>query len=425
MREKSTEEHPVTRRQFLIASIATALSASALAEDKRQPRILLRSSWKTDNIGDIGHTPGILAALEEHCPGIEVRLWPSLPHGVADGVEQMLLKRFPKLRILKDREAIDQAFAECSFFLHGSGPSLVAHRDLASWREKTGKPYGVAGITLVDTPEHFNESIRDLMNHAQFLYFRDSPSFERAKQKGVSCPVMGFGPDAAFAVDLRDDAKAEAFLQQHKLETGRFLVCIPAHRRTPRWLVPRSGATYDAAVQTLNDRFKDRDHAPHREAIIRVVRETGMKVLICAEQITEIPLGREALYDPLPEDVKKQVVFRDSFWLTDEAVSVFARSAGLFGNEMHSPIMCIGNGIPAIVCRWDTQTTKGFMWRDIGLGEWLFDFEKESELPRLAPAVVALAKDPSLAKAKAAKARGSVRLILGEVMSHVRRCANG
>jgi hypothetical protein len=65
------------------------------------------------------------------------------------------------------------------------------------------------------------------------------------------------------------------------------------------------------------------------------------------------------------------------------------------------------------------------MWRDIGLGEWLFDFEKESELPRLAPAVVALAKDPSLAKAKAAKARGSVRLILGEVMSHVRRCANG
>jgi hypothetical protein len=65
------------------------------------------------------------------------------------------------------------------------------------------------------------------------------------------------------------------------------------------------------------------------------------------------------------------------------------------------------------------------MWRDICRGEWLFDFEKESERPRLVPAVVALAKDSSLAKAKAAKSRGSVRLLLGEVMSHVRRSVNG
>ena len=34
--------------------------------------------------------------------------------------------------------------------------------------------------------------------------------------------------------------------------------------------------------------------------------------------------------------------------LTDEAVSNYMRRAGLFGAEMHSPIMCIGNGIPAI-----------------------------------------------------------------------------
>jgi hypothetical protein len=84
------------------------------------------------------------------------------------------------------------------------------------------------------------------------------------------------------------------------------------------------------------------------------------------------------------------VVWRENFWLTDEALSVYRHSAGLFGLEMHSPIMCIGNGIPAIVCRVEEQTSKGIMWRDIGLSEWLFDFDREEDLTRLVPAVLSL-----------------------------------
>ena len=75
---------------------------------------------------------------------------------------------------------------------------------------------------------------------------------------------------------------------------------------------------------------------------------------------------------------------------------------------MHSPIMCIGNGIPAIVCRWEEQTSKGIMWRDIGLGEWLFNLDEASEIPGIVPAVLALAKDPTAAKAKTMKARAFV-----------------
>ena len=52
------------RRDFL----RTALAAPALAGVTRgaaaRPRIVLRSSWQTINIGDIGHTPGVLAILE-------------------------------------------------------------------------------------------------------------------------------------------------------------------------------------------------------------------------------------------------------------------------------------------------------------------------------------------------------------------------
>lgn len=48
----------------------------------------------------------------------------------------------------------------------------------------------------------------------------------------------------------------------------------------------------------------------------------------------------------------------DEFWLTDESPSTCVRSAGLSGLEMHAPIMCIGNGVPAIVCRFAEQTTR-------------------------------------------------------------------
>ena len=67
---------------------------------------------------------------------------------------------------------------------------------------------------------------------------------------------------------------------------------------------------------------------------------------------------------------------------------------------MHSPIMAVGNGVPAIVCRFEEQTSKGLMWRDIGLGDWLFDFDQDADLARLPAAVLALARDPASAPSR-------------------------
>ena len=87
--------------------------------------------------------------------------------------------------------------------------------------------------------------------------------------------------------------------------------------------------------------------------------------------------------------------------------------------------MCIGNGIPAIVCRWAEQTSKGIMWRDIGLGDWLFNLDEETDVARVAPTVLALAKDPAAAKAKAEKAREFVRQRQRETMAVLRRELEG
>jgi hypothetical protein len=67
--------------------------------------------------------------------------------------------------------------------------------------------------------------------------------------------------------------------------------------------------------------------------------------------------------------------------------------------------MCIGHGIPGIVCRFTEQTTKGFMWRDIGLNDWLFDMDKPEEVIRIVPAVLQMAQNPAKARKKALAAK--------------------
>ncbi|MEO6807616.1 MAG: polysaccharide pyruvyl transferase family protein, partial [Isosphaeraceae bacterium] len=127
--------------------MATGLIPSIVsAREQRPRRILLRSSWQTVNIGDIAHTPGMLALLEDQIPDAEVTLWPS---PLTTEVEALLLKRFPKLRIASTKADQDQALDHCDFFLHGSGPGLVGARE-ADRARAIGKPYGFGGVTLND-----------------------------------------------------------------------------------------------------------------------------------------------------------------------------------------------------------------------------------------------------------------------------------
>ncbi|MVM38398.1 polysaccharide pyruvyl transferase family protein [Spirosoma sp. HMF3257] len=422
------------RRDFLKQTpslIGLLMSIPALAQTTpvrltaAKKSIILRSSWQTVNIGDIGHTPGVLALLEKYLPDVEVRLWPS---SVDNGVEELLKKRFPNVPIIKTPDEIASAMSECVFLLHGSGPSLVARKDVERWHKETGKPYGVYGITFpgVYSPDPkavitANPLDVELLSKARFALFRDSISLEFAKSHGVTSPVMEFCPDGAFAVDLRNDLAAISFMKEHGLEEGKFLCVIPRTRFTPYWEIPGKKTPFDETRNARNQAMKEHDNAPLREAIIAIVRQTPMKILICPEDETQVKLGKEILLDKLPDDVKPRVVWRDRYWITDEAVSTYIRSAGLFGLEMHSPIMCIGNGIPAIVGRFAEQTSKGVMWRDIGLGDWLFDMDNEQDVARYVPTVLAMAKDPKAAKVKAAKGRKFVEQRQRETMGLLKK----
>ena len=420
----------MNRRAFLQSGAAAAFSALTVPRRQRRPRILLRSSWQVVNIGDIAHTPGVLALLARYVPEADVRLWASAD--LSDEVAAMEHRRFPALQIVKGTIGADgkasnpdlaDAIAWCDFLLHGSGASLVAARDVESFLKHTGKPFGVYGITH---GSFLSGDDTALLSRASFVFFRDSVSLALARKQGVNSPVMEFGPDGAFGCDLRDDAAATRFLAANGLEERQFVCVIPATALhavldDSRYAWQMTDEQKRRAAR--NDEMAEHDHAPLRAAITAVARETRLKILVCPEDMSQMAVGKQWIVDKLPDDVRQRVVWRERFWLTDEALSTYVRSAGLFGLEMHSPIMCIGNGIPAIVCRFEEQTSKGIMWRDIGLGDWLFDFDREEEVAKLAPAVLAMLQDTTAAAAKVSQARELVRQRQAATMAIVKRSA--
>jgi polysaccharide pyruvyl transferase WcaK-like protein len=386
------------RRAFVGAALAT-LASTAVGGSARQrpPRVLLRSSWQTVNIGDIAHTPGMLALLERHVPGAEISLWPNT---LSAEVEALLTTRFPRLRVVTDANAQAAALERCDVFVHGSGPGLVGWPE-ADRARQAGIAYGFAGVTLSDE-EIANR--RDLLAGARFVFTRETASLAALRASGITEPTTGFGPDATFALDLRDDDAAERLLAQHRLEPGRFLCAVPRLRWTPYWEIDPERVPPNPRRSAVNEAFADRDHAKLREAIVAWVTSTGMRVFIVPEMTYAVPRLAPLLYDPLPDHIKRSVAVMDRYWLTAEAASVYARAAAVASFEMHSPIMAIAAGTPALHLRQPTDTRKGQMWRDVGLEDWLFEIDHASG-QQIASRLVEVGSNLSAARERATRAR--------------------
>ena len=151
----------LNRRRFLanLGGIAAgaALAAGprfAFAAESRRPKILLRSSWQTVNIGDIAHTPGVLRLLEDHVPEADVTLWPS---SVDNGVEEMLLARFPKLKIAKGEEAVQRAIDTVDV-----QPTITAHPTEAVRRSLLDKEQVLVKCLIADIDRQRTPAERDL-----------------------------------------------------------------------------------------------------------------------------------------------------------------------------------------------------------------------------------------------------------------------
>ncbi len=391
-----------TRRRFFstgavgaagLATSACSRPAPAPAPPRatlRSTTILLRSGWQTVNIGDIAHTPGVLRLLGQYLNEAEVILW---SNAVDRGVDAMLLRHFPGLRIvqggigedgLPDSPPLREAFEQADFLLHGSGPGVVARHHLEAWHNSTGKPYGIFGVTIALEQEAASPAIdpqfKELLENSEFVFTRETTSFDNVIQAGVRGTRVAFAPDGTFNLQILNEDAARAFLEKYELESKRYLVVIPRLRYTPYHKIrevnwPEERIRRRTAV---NARHAESDHAKLREVIIRWVRETGHKVLLCAEMTYALDIIDPLLYLPLPEDVRAKVVRQPHYWLTDTAASVYRRAVAVVSFECHSPIIAAVNDTPCVYVHQPEDGIKGQMWRDIGLTRWYIEVEATS-----------------------------------------------
>ena len=418
-----------TRRYFLGAVAGSVACRSAFSA--RPPRILLRSSWQSVIIGDIGHTPGALDLIGKHLPEAAVTLWPGK---LGDGSLDLLTRNYPKLTIaegsLDSRNkptsaALSKAWEEADLYLSGSGSGFPASNHAVAFQQATGKPVGVFGVstdpisgltpgrepeggTLEEIrtkaamlpPTHLPADLRYIMDRGAFFFCRDTISRDYLKAQGVKTPILEFGPDAQLGMRLRDEPAALAYMKGNQLVDDKFICVVPRKRYTPySQMNGTARVAGDDIKDAINQRTTEKDIAKLRELIVAYVRQTGNRVLACPEMKYQIEVAKEVLVDPLPAEIRKNVVWRDTFWMPDEAASVYARAQAVVSMECHSPLIALHNGTPTFYVRQPTDTCKGQMYRDLGANDWFFEIDETSG-PQLWSRLEGIVRDPAKAKAK-------------------------
>ncbi|GAB3166543.1 polysaccharide pyruvyl transferase family protein [Telluribacter humicola] len=362
-----------------VDSLAEQLGASG----KEAPVIMITSGWQPVNIGDIAHTPGLIGLLKERLPKSRLILWKRSKN---QGVEDMLTKHYPGLKIIHgsvnkefepQSEEVKQAFKDADFFMHGSGPSVIAADYLEAWHRQTAKPFGIFGVTIGSV----SPSLKSLLQNASFIFTRETASIEVLKKAGLHGDHIAFAPDATFDLDIQDQAKAREFMQANQLESRKFICVVPRLRMTPYYKINPNNAGWSAEkikqVNELNDKHKETDHAKLREAMVAWVRSTKNKIVVCPEMTYQVNIMDELLIDPLPDDVKPYVV-KHGYWYPDEAASLYAQAHTVLSFECHSPIIAAANGTPAFYLRQPEDTIKGQMYYDLGLADWTFEIEQST-----------------------------------------------
>lgn len=416
------------RRRFLTTAAFTLGAAGfpAIASGRKKT-VLLQTGWAVKNIGDIGHTPGTLRILEQYLPEAHVVAWLAKSN---EAVDAMLKRRFPNVEFIKGSMqekdgVVQQAIKRCDFFLRG--PGMGQSTDFMKLCRKLGKPYGFQGQSYF--PDMVNgpgaEERIELLNGASFIYCRDSVTLKTLQDAGVKPPVLEFGPDGCFGIDVLDEEKALTRMKKHGLEEKKF---ITMQLRTHS---PTSPGVDDKRPQKLNplhptpENIADdtRRGKVYQDVIAMWVKETGGKVVIAPEVYKEMEYNKKFVYDPLPDHLKEHVVNFDSFWNVDEACSFYRRAHTVICHEPHTPIMALANGTPMMHTFSEFHSPKCWMFKDIGLEEWAPEFDSTPP-EKMFEILMGIHRDYPAAEAKVQKAMAYVHERAKSSMDELRKVLN-
>lgn len=417
----------MTTRRHLISAITAALGGSVFAADGKPKAIVLQSAWDTINIGDIGHTPGTLRVIEQYLPEVKVIVWAMK---VDERIVAMLKSRFPKVDFLQGKLdgkgendlKLQEAVKCCDLFIRNSGMG----QDLSYMKfcRQHGRPYGLFGQSFFPTMVQGEGAVEriELLNAASFIYTRETKTLNILKNGGVKTPVLEFGPDGCFGIDVRDDKRALATMKKLGLEEKKF-VTVMIRTNTPKYpgvddpRPEKLNPLHPTPQQIADD---ERRAAKFRELVTLWVKKTGHKVLIAPETIKEMGHNKRLIHDPLPLEIQKHVVNLEYFWNADEAASIFARAHTVVCHEPHSPIIALANGTPIIHTYSEFHSPKCWMFKDIGLPEWLLEMD-ETSVEKIAETLFAIDADYAAAQAKVKKAMAYVHECFAGSTKHLQK----
>lgn len=392
---------------------------------KNQPVLLLITGWATHNIGDIGHTPGTLRYLQDYFPEAKVYCW--LLYSNSE-VLTMLRQRFPNVKFVEGGDInqngkastpqLQEAFDKAHFVIQNSGMSYNRFwAPPVRWAKASlskGKHFGHYAQSFDGMRDEDRSTLPDLLSSLDFISCRDNESLMFLRQAGITTTILEFCPDGSFGVDVRDDESAMAFMKSNNLETNKFIAVI---LRTDK----HDSLNPDDPLQEVPG-GPEKWAAKLREVMIHWVRRTRLPVAIVPEVEKEIGPGKTLLLDPLPKDVRGKVVHRKNFWNADEAVSFYAKAHTVISVEPHSCIMALAGGTPTIHFFTRHHGYKAWMFRDIGLPEWLISLDSESA-ERVNIELDRIYDHYDLAKTKTKRAMAFVHARSKEMISEIKRIA--
>lgn len=349
---------------------------------RNRPTLLLITGWATKNIGDIGHTPGILRYLEEHFPEAHVFCWLK---AFNSEILSMLRRRFPKVELIEGGDLdengkastpeLQTAFDNSDFVIQNSGMSYNRFwAPPVRWLKASlskNKHFGLYAQSFDGMSDQDVETIPDLLSHIDFIFCRDNESLMFLRRAGIKTNILEFGPDACFGTDVRDEKSALNFINEYELEPRKLLVVILRSDDYRDRLNPQDPLNkIPGGPEEWSKKL--------REVIKYWISHTELPVVIAPEVEKEIKAAKMLLLEQLPDDIKKKVIHRKKFWNVDEAISFYERAHTVVSMEPHSCIMALSAGTPTIHFFTRHHGYKAWMFRDIGLPEWLISLDDES-----------------------------------------------
>ena len=303
---------------------------------------------------------------------------------VDDILEKYSMDLFEELKTSNPNAA--EAFENAGFVYYNSGTTFnygrLGVKNLWGYTlplamsliiaRKLGIPYGIGSQSFDSLEWPMDLLYKKLFADAKFVYCRDTDSLNYLAQRDLTNKSSGWRPDTTFFFKGFDEDWADKFMAEKQLETEKFM-CVMLR------ISDEKAIFNDPTGGTVSEERKLEQMRKMKILLEGWIQKTGGKVLICHETRGTLKTARKYLYDILSAEAKKQCVYMDEFWTSEQAYSIFKRARIISSMEMHSIIMSINVGTPVIHNPFDECGRKKFMLNDLGLGKCLVDIDSCAE----------------------------------------------